>query len=92
MDLIFGIKLASLWIMIDVVHKLVLIDITGVRLILFIFEIPYGYWGMESGCKSQELDEKSHIKLLFNHILYYAERVQLHCGVRRGQGCNATTK
>jgi hypothetical protein len=56
---------------------------------------------MESGCKSQELDpapvmkktkKLPNIKLLFNHILYYAERVQLHCGVRRGQGCNATTK
>ena len=23
---------------------------------LYISEIPYGYWGMESSCKSQELD------------------------------------
>ena len=37
--------------------------------------IPYGYWGMESNCKSQELGSaavmktKQNIKLLFNHLL-----------------------
>ena len=29
---------------------------------LYFFEIPYGYWGMESSCKNQELDPASVIK------------------------------
>ena len=64
--------------MIYVVHILVLIDITGVWLILYVFGIPYGYLGMESGCKSQEVDPapvtkkaKNSLTLNYSLITYY---------------------